>query len=582
MAASRSYKVQSRVALEPTMIDPWVVDFRRVGGAPEQKLSFFDFRKFARHSLAARAIAGAFYRYYLPYNQTETPYMGWMNLARLFKFFDCDVVAHGPISSSRRLDEACLARYGNWLQRRRGIGTRTRYIHYGIAKRLFAEIARKDGRRFTIGRGPFVRINDSSIPVPQLSSSEYTALLKAARREARLTWRQFERYESNQMSPSERELVAFFRKTYRGLAPPTSDDFFPGQSALFLLYKGLGGQRDYAARLHATPRSLIPFVILIADETLSNAEALRQFGRDCVTEAPIFASLRLISWDKGRSGRGQAIAGEANRYWSIPSLVDRVLRMTAPLVANAPRSLQNNLFLALTAKAGVTVPSLQTLGYALRAFIQDNDLKGDDGSEMRVTIESIRPTSMMQEYLKSGDLFAVHRRSGHMHLSTTAIYIMQQRSRDHHDGIIAVAQGKLSRRFREGAATVAAIKKGSAAGSESDAATERAVGVAFECRDPYRAPHLPVGTRCPEWLMGLSDPALVIPDEPIYVARLIQVRDRLLDAKNAVNPGRFDLLYAVPLRLIENEILPRFSDDRLREATALSRTLPALPDLSNE
>ena len=101
------------------------------------------------------------------------------------------------------------------------------------------------------------------------------------------------------------------------------------------------------------------------------------------------------------------------------------------------------------------------------------------------------------------------------------------------------------------------------------------------CKDPFENPY-ETGKRCPHWLEPLTDPGLVVLDDIKYLARLIQLRDTLREARNVMLRERFDALYQAQLRIVEDMILPRFTGDRLREAGRAAKRLPPLPDLTHE
>jgi hypothetical protein len=59
----------------------------------------------------------------------------------------------------------------------------------------------------------------------------------------------------------------------------------------------------------------------------------------------------------------------------------------------------------------------------------------------------------------------------------------------------------------------------------------------------------------------------------------MQAREHLRAAAASIHPARWQALYAPPLQILEQDILPRFSTAELAAATALQATLPPLPEL---
>jgi hypothetical protein len=74
-------------------------------------------------------------------------------------------------------------------------------------------------------------------------------------------------------------------------------------------------------------------------------------------------------------------------------------------------------------------------------------------------------------------------------------------------------------------------------------------------------------------------PNAVITPAPLTMARLLQARDHLRAAAATLHPARWQAFYAPQLRILEEDILPRFSARELAAADLLMPRLPPLPDL---
>lgn len=74
-------------------------------------------------------------------------------------------------------------------------------------------------------------------------------------------------------------------------------------------------------------------------------------------------------------------------------------------------------------------------------------------------------------------------------------------------------------------------------------------------------------------------PNAVIPPQPRTMARLLQARDHLRAAAMTLHPARWQAFYAPQLRILEEDILPRFSTREIAAAEPLVAQLPPLPDL---
>ena len=99
---------------------------------------------------------------------------------------------------------------------------------------------------------------------------------------------------------------------------------------------------------------------------------------------------------------------------------------------------------------------------------------------------------------------------------------------------------------------------------------------AVERFDNGRGPGATSGQLCPNWLVELLNPFLIVPGEPKYVARLLQARAQVVASQERMLARRFELLYRPFLEAIE-DALAHFDDPvMLEQARHLVPTLPPL------
>ena len=103
----------------------------------------------------------------------------------------------------------------------------------------------------------------------------------------------------------------------------------------------------------------------------------------------------------------------------------------------------------------------------------------------------------------------------------------------------------------------------------------------FDCKDPLAG--IATGTRpgelCTNFLGCFTCPNAIITGDAASLAQLCQARDHLRAAASAIHPARWQALYAPLLRILEQDILPRFSEKELAAAVPLRTRLPPLPEL---
>jgi hypothetical protein len=103
----------------------------------------------------------------------------------------------------------------------------------------------------------------------------------------------------------------------------------------------------------------------------------------------------------------------------------------------------------------------------------------------------------------------------------------------------------------------------------------------FDCKDPFAgiAPGTRAGELCTHFLGCFTCPNAVITADPISIARLVQARDHLRAASTYVHPVRWEAIYKPQLRILEEDILTRFSARELDGAAPLRARLAPIPEL---
>jgi hypothetical protein len=103
----------------------------------------------------------------------------------------------------------------------------------------------------------------------------------------------------------------------------------------------------------------------------------------------------------------------------------------------------------------------------------------------------------------------------------------------------------------------------------------------FDCKDPLKgiAPGTRAGEVCTHFLGCFTCPNAVITAEPASLARLLRARDHLRAGSTYLHPARWEAIYAPLLRILEEDILTRFSAHELAAAAALHSSAPSLPEL---
>jgi len=335
-------------------------------------------------------------------------------------------------------------------------------------------------------------------------------------------------------------------------------------------------KKDTSISLHATNETLLPYRIVIAAETMANAEAVRRLRRDCAVAHPLFHHRTIITWEKGRSRRPQRRSFDHRAPWSVPKLIEQVHLMTEPLLPYAAPDQRQYLFLArMTANqakgSGVRVglASEEVICESFQAFCRRHDLRDRHGQPLVINLAMLRPTGLaLAHRALGGDILATQRLANHRSARTTVSYLQGPETAAENDRQIAQLQAQWVEAISAGKMTVRALQRQlgvDEVNAEAILAGRHATASGFICKDPFAgvAPGQSQGQLCTLWLECLVCPQAVIPMEPKYLARLLQVRDHLVAARDRMSPDRWRLLYAPKVVIIERDILPRFTDQAI-------------------
>jgi hypothetical protein len=441
------------------------------------------------------------------------------------------------------------------------------YYSYKTSAAVLMEVARAASINLRT-RNPFTRRPISISPV---RSDALKVLLRDVREDVLL----FHSHFSDSSTSPFPDLIAHARQIAvrnGGLLPKTSrrlpnefafSDFLsrrvgPTTSQTGRKWKS----RDIARHFYATLEALAPFFILLIYKLAGNVDAVTAMRRDCMREIihPIHGPRFLITVDKGRSEAAPPYSVSDYGTLSVPWIVRSVLDFTEPLLPFAEPEHRHFLFISLTRRYNVVPFVITTPNAVLQAY------KAARAFPYPLTLNQLRPTRLVDEYVRSKDPFRVKRIARHASLKYTIPYLDHVQSEIVDDIIIADAQRALleppgKRKSQEDVKT----NQGTSLGSHS-------------CTDPFSPEHgLDANELCANFLWPLNDRHFVMPLEPRYVAFLLRDYDALLDARCRVATERFEALHAPRLRLIETRYLPLFDAELIRAARAMIPTLPPAP-----
>ena len=360
------------------------------------------------------------------------------------------------------------------------------------------------------------------------------------------------------------------------------------------LVKSWGGYRTITQYFHITTDTLVPFFLAIAIQTAANPDPLRHISRDCLVPHPLDEHRVIIDWNKAKTNarlhKAQRRSFDRRRRYAAPNLIAMMLALTEPLVADASPMQQDRLFLTRSIYTESTRRSLRSrtevvehsvLRRAILRFTKRANRRIDEWNTAhpdspRSRIASFAPalfrgTVATEHYRASGgDILVAQSILNHANAATTETYLKSEETTRLQRQTIARLQDLMIAWVRGGKPIGAPSRLGQRRGTAS---------FAHDCLAPVIPGRDGAERLCPHFGGCLACPGLVIPIDPEHLARILAAIDRFEQARNRLDPQRWNLLYAPSWRILTQDILPDFPAAMHEAAHALANDMPALPEL---
>lgn len=520
----------------------------------------------------------------------RTVYGYWYNLKTFARF----VAETQPVRELTDVRSELLARYIEWLnaqcdQDGKPWSKTTRCSRYMTLRTLLRWVQRC--RRGVLSEiefpfNPFAWKNRDSRQVEKLSAQTLHAILKACEQDiTRLrTLRATAEQElgathDSSIDPisTRGELFQVIDRHFGGIVPSSSKLRGRGSVSVTRALSSYGGRTRIRECLYPVSEALLPYYLAILIHTAGNPEAIAALRCDCLRPVPLLDDRELLVWTKPRAGTVQQRSFHSTASFEPPTLVREILHWTQRLRPHVAAADRDRLFL-LWANSRVGALSGVLASHSLPVFRTRHHLP-------RFSLASIRPTVLSMYYRASGDLRQVAFVANHAHLSTTVGYVQSPEVEAQNRVRVAALQSAFLGHVvhptgNDGLPTPARRTQSPASGQPLPA-TPAVSMFGFDCKDPFTgiAPGTRPGELCTNFLGCFSCPNAVITADAASLARLLQARDHLRAATGHLHPARWEATYAPALRILEEDILTRFSAKELAAAEPLRGALPPLPEL---
>ncbi len=510
------------------------------------------------------------------------------------------------IRSLHELNTAAIGRYIAWLDRQTGAAgePRSEAARANLLSSL-RQLIDWTKRRYPTRLPQRIDVpyrvyaNRNCQPRPRLPEEQIKAILRACYEAIDAAWERFARGQRILQSDAPPDGVsAELYELVRNIAA-VGGGVMPARQTLIERHFNMsavtrhGGLRALAGHLHMTGETLPPFYIALAIQTAANPQPLMQFRRDCQRPHPLDEHHVIIEWDKSRAGdrlkRLQRRSFDHRRRNAAPNLIDKVLAMTAPLVAQAAPRDREWLFLVKSEKTNAVGPVVSsTLGQGIRNFIASANERiaiWNQAAPQRARVPLpdfatalLRGSVATEHYRASGgDIVHVQQVLNHASAATTEVYVKGPQTEQLRRDIVARLQRQMVG-WIIGEAERSTTCRGESVAGLAPRAT---APFGHDCLNPLAgsAPGAQAGQVCGHLGGCLRCPGLVVPIDVSHLARVLRAKETFERAREQLDPQRWELLYAASYRILVHDILPDFPEALYAPAAALLATLPRLPTL---
>lgn len=357
----------------------------------------------------------------------------------------------------------------------------------------------------------------------------------------------------------------------------SSTDFartFPGlRRSLVNPYHSFAKVRRH---LHFTSITLVPFILLIALESLFNPDTQLLINLDDVRKPSALSAGRYQAVSKKNRGKAGIqthtyVGHDTYRYGSnvLYALLIKHTTLTRELVSP---SLRHRLFIFANDNCGYSAYHSQNTsslwGKNLNRFIAKHGL-------VKFTLSNLRATgSEIISRIFGGDVLPVKRKLHHKSIRTTETsYENQNAKRWRKENTLASEMAIRERRIRS-------LKKADTRGLNLSRPEKSAVTPGFLCFDPWRSPILgqTVGRMCTAYGRCPSCPlASVDQSSAKAFLRILQVRSRLEEARSVCGQTRWQAVWQPEIEAIDEWMLD-FDQSTIDQAKAIY--LPPIPEVA--
>ena len=360
---------------------------------------------------------------------------------------------------------------------------------------------------------------------------------------------------------------------FGGIVPEANVTSKAGMHPIKVAISRHGGLKQVAPCLYPLGENLLPYYLAILVQTAGNPEPIAELRRGCLESIPLLEDRDALVWFKARANGFQRRTFSKIGKFEPPALVREIIDWNERLVPLADVNERDRLFLYKGAHAVTTLKS-SAIKQLVKDFCERHRLN-------RFALAAIRPGVLASFYRASGKLRDAASVANHANLSTTVRYVEEPAAQERHRTRVAALQAAFVGHLKRGdlRKPPSTLREAPTKVSQDGSPIVSLFG--FDCSDPYSgvAPGTRRGSLCANYMGCFTCPNAIITAEPSRIARLLQTRDHIRAAASTMHPARWQQIYSAQLRILEEDILPRFSASEIATGEAVYGALPPLPEL---
>lgn len=466
-------------------------------------------------------------------------------------------------------DRKYLSGFALWLDQK-DLSVSSKYGVYLRIETYFKEIKKIESLNFQdlkIPANPFKNIKTNRQPPKTLTPEQVKYILSVCYKKIEEIMKEF-RVTQEKLIDLDKlmkydfdlkniyHVVHYFYKKY-GYLPLLTD--LPTEEQIYV--KKVGGVEEINRRLCPNPGTLLPFYLVLLIELAANSDALRQIKVDCIGEDPLFEDRCFILWDKSRAGSEQKRNVFKKKKYGAYQMIEFLKELTQHTRKRVEEKYKDFLFVIRgeyeSNKLSVVIP--KRFNDEVKKFIKENEL------DFSFNPSDIRPTVLTEMYRARKDVVSVSKFANHKNINTTLLYIVNEETKKENRKYLSEKQSEIFNNLSGKEDNVQSIEEDSV-GAEN---------VGFSCKKPLVDKKV-----CVNWMAELTNPELVIPASSKYLSKIVALKNAIINAKKIMNNERFNLLYQPVLNVINEDILPKFSKELIKESEILAKdvSMPLLGD----